>query len=154
MTDHRATTLRSTPVQIFALFPLAVALWEILARRGRLRPRPVFLPVLAWGYLEYRLCGVYRRRLGGGGPGLERPPERLVTSGPYAVTRNPMYLGHVIYMLGVVLVLGSPAGAVALLLRALWFHRRVLGDEQRMARLFGPEYERYHARVSRWLPGL
>lgn len=150
----RPTLLRSTPVQTFELFPLAVLLWELLARRGRLRLRLGFLPLLAWGYLEYRLVGAHRRRLGGGGPGLERPPERLVTTGPYALTRNPMYLGHIIFMLGTVLTLGSWAGALALLLRALWFHRRVRGDEERLARLFGEEYERYRARVNRWLPGL
>lgn len=150
----RSIMLRSTPVHTFAIFPLAVALWELLVRHGRLRLRPGFLPLLAWGYLEYRLCGAYRLRLGGGGPGLERPPERLVTTGPYGLSRNPMYLGHVVYMLGVVLALGSPAGALALMLRALWFHRRVRRDEERMARLFGPDYERYRARVSRWLPGV
>lgn len=152
MTERPGARLRSTPVQTFLLFPLALLAWDGVRRLPRLRKR--YLPLVLWGYLQYRLGGAYRNQVGGGGPGIDQPPERLVTTGPYTLTRNPMYLGHVIYMLGVVLALGSRAGAIAFLLRALWFHRRVLGDEQRLARLFGPDYERYRARVKRWVPGL
>ena len=40
-----------------------------------------FAPFLAWGFLQYYLVGRYRLRLGGGGPGMEKPPEQLVTGG-------------------------------------------------------------------------
>jgi protein-S-isoprenylcysteine O-methyltransferase Ste14 len=39
-------------------------------------------------------------------------------------------------------------------LRAIWFHRRVLADEARLAARFGAEYTDYTRRVKRWLPGL
>ena len=65
----------------------------------------------ALGFSTYRLCGLYRLKHGGGGPGLESPPERLVSTGPYAYTRNPMYLGHVIYLTGLTLTLRSWFGA-------------------------------------------
>jgi hypothetical protein len=41
-----------------------------------------FLPFMGWGYLQYRRCGFYRIKHGGGGPGLETPPDRVVTTGP------------------------------------------------------------------------
>jgi protein-S-isoprenylcysteine O-methyltransferase Ste14 len=107
-----------------------------------------------WGYFQYRLCGRYRSKHGGGGPGLETPPERLVSTGPYAFSRNPMYLGHIIFLLGLTLTLKSPFAAVITAATAVWFHLRVLGDERRLAERLGQPYLEYRARVKRWLPGL
>ena len=99
---HAVRYLRRSPVQTFLLVPLATIAWEWAL--GTLHVAPLFAFVMLWGYLQYRLCGRYRIRLGGGGPGLSgAPPERLVETGVYAWTRNPMYLGHVIYLIGVAL---------------------------------------------------
>jgi protein-S-isoprenylcysteine O-methyltransferase Ste14 len=121
---------------------------------GTLRFEPVFLPVMLWGFAQYRLCGRYRVRLGGGGPGFDKPPERLVTTGLYAWTRNPMYLGHVIYTIGVALTFESWFGAALAATRAAWFHWRVLRDEKRLSEQFGEPYIDYMKRVRRWVPGL
>jgi len=140
--------LRRTPYRSFVLYPLLVLLAE---RRMR---RPIFLPLLAWGYLQYRLIGDYRQREHAGSRGLERPPDRLLTGGPYALTRNPMYLGHLIFMLGLALSTGSGLAWAILLGNLQWFHERVLFDERRLREKFGPEYEEYCRRVKRWIPGL
>jgi protein-S-isoprenylcysteine O-methyltransferase Ste14 len=65
-----------------------------------------------------------------------------------------MYLAHIIFMLGVVLTLRSWVALVILVLRAIWFHRRVVADEARLEARFGPEYADYKQRVKRWLPGV
>ena len=96
-----------TPVRTFLVYPLLVIVWEIIWHKEFFDIRPLFLPLMLWGYLQYRLCGLYRIKHGGGGPGLETPPERLVATGPYAYTRNPMYLGHIIYLTGLSLTLRS-----------------------------------------------
>lgn len=140
-------------MRTFLLCPALALGWE-LAARGRIELEPVFLPLMVWGYLQYRLCGSYRRRLGGGGPGLERPPERLVTTGPYALCRNPMYLGHLIFLTGLALSLSSYFAALLAAATAVWFHRRVLQDEARLAARWGEPYRDYCARVKRWIPGL
>jgi len=145
--------LRKSPVQTFLLVPLATVAWEWAL--GALHLELIFLPLMIWGYLQYRLCGRYRIRLGGGGPGLSgAPPERLVDTGIYAWTRNPMYLGHIVYMVGVALVFASWFAAVVALTRTVWFHFRVLRDERGLSEQFGQPYVEYTERVKRWIPGL
>jgi phospholipid methyltransferase len=144
----------STSFRTFLLYPAIVVAWELALNRGSLRFDPVFLPLLAWGYLQYRLVGRYRIRLGGGGPGMDTPPERLVTSGPFAWCRNPMYLGHMIFLAGLSLTLHSELAAAITVVTIAWFHFRVRRDERRLSERFGQPYLDYQARVRRWVPGL
>jgi protein-S-isoprenylcysteine O-methyltransferase Ste14 len=146
--------LGRTPVQTFILSPLAVIAFELVWRGGALVIVPWGVPLLAWGYLQYRLVGRYRVQQGGGGPGMAAPPRRIVAQGPYRYTRNPMYLGHLIFMLGLALTFWSWFALVLLVLRAAWFQLRVKGDEARLEAAFGAEYAAYRARVKRWIPGV
>jgi protein-S-isoprenylcysteine O-methyltransferase Ste14 len=144
----------STPFRTFVVYPIVVCAFELFYQGAQFSIMPLGLLFMVWGYAQYRLCGAYRVRKGGGGPGLSRPPERLVAEGPYAWTRNPMYLGHLIYMYGIMLTFRSWLGLAILVFHVFWFHRRVLEDEAHMRTLFGPAYEAYAARVKRWIPGL
>ena len=148
--------LRSTSFRTFVVYPIVTVAWELLVNGGwlRLQLQPVFLPLMAWGYLQYRLCGQYRIKRGGGGPGLDTPPERLVTTGPFAYTRNPMYLGHIIFLTGLALTLNSLFAALLTIVTTVWFHFRVLGDERKLMQRFGPPYVAYLNNVKRWVPGL
>ena len=82
------------------------------------------------------------------------PPEQLVTSGLYRVSRNPMYVAVVLVLLGWAALFHSPpllvyAGAVA-----LGFHLRVVfGEEPWLAQTHGDLWLRYAARVPRWFLG-
>jgi len=154
ITAVAARLLRKTPFRTFVLYPLITLIWELSFRQGRLDLQPIFFPLMLWGYLQYRLCGRYRIKRGGGGPGLEIPPERLVTTGPYAYTRNPMYLGHIIFLAGLTLTLKSLLAGLLTGAGACWFHARALKDERRMTERFGTPYVEYTASVKRWLPGL
>lgn len=142
-----------TPVRTFLLYPLVTLLWELLIHSGRIEINPWFLPLMVWGYLQYRLCGNYRMARGGG-PGPEIPPERLVSSGLYAYTRNPMYLGHIIFLTGLTLTLQSWLAALITMAVAIWFHFRVLADERKLSVELGPAYAAYTKSVKRWVPGL
>lgn len=145
--------LRRTPVRTFILYPLLTIIFELIVYR-QLDFHPWYLPIMLWGYLQYRLCGKYRVRRGGGGPGLDTPPERMVVSGPYYYTRNPMYLGHLIYLIGLTLTLRSWFAAAITIATAIWFHLRVLGDEKKLVERWGDPYRRYMIVVKRWIPGL
>ena len=146
--------LSRTPVRTFVLYPIVTALWEFMINGRVLELYPIYTPLMVWGYLQYHLCGRYRRQQGGGGPGLETPPERLVTGGPYAYMRNPMYLGHLIFLIGLTLTLKSWLGAMITVGVAIWFHRRVLGDEKELIQTLGQPYVEYTQSVKRWIPGL
>ena len=146
--------LGRTPVQTFILCPLAVIGFELVLHGGGPNFVPWGLPFLAWGYGQYRLVGFYRLGQAGGGPGMATLPQRIVEVGPYRYTRNPMYLGHLIFMLGLALTFWSWFGLILFALRAAWFQQRVCGDEARLKATFGAEYEAYRARVKRWVPGV
>jgi protein-S-isoprenylcysteine O-methyltransferase Ste14 len=146
--------LGRTPVQTFILCPLAVIAFELALHGGRLTIVPWGVPLLAWGYLQYLLVGGYRLPRAGGTAGMEVPPQRIIDRGPYRFTRNPMYLGHLIFLTGLALTLWSWFALIVLAARAFWFHRRVLHDEARLEKIFGADYIAYRSRVKRWIPGV
>jgi protein-S-isoprenylcysteine O-methyltransferase Ste14 len=146
--------VKSTPNRTFVLFSLLVVGFEA-ARRGGLPPiEPLGAILLLWGYLQYRLVGRDRRARGGGGPGIETPPDRIVTDGAYRYLRNPMYLGHLIFMAGLAVTFSSWLAIILLVFHAGWFHLRVLDDEKRLEARFGEPYRAYKTRVKRWIPGV
>lgn len=142
----------STSRRNFVLTPLVVAVEQACSRR------PVDLrwsPLLALGYLMYARAGAYRTEHGGGGPGQSGPPpDRIVDTGVYARTRNPMYLGHLVFLVGLAASTRSPLAAATLALNIPWFDRHARRDEERLDELFGETYTTYRDRVPRWLPGL
>ena len=146
--------LGSTSNRTFIVWPLVLYAAEALLQRGWPRIHVWALPLLAWGYLQYKLVGTYRSREGGGGPGISVPPDRIVEAGPYRLVRNPMYLGHLIFFAGLALVLGSWLAAAVFAFHAFWFDRRVREDEARLSGLFGDAYREYCRRVKRWIPGV
>ena len=143
-----------TPVRTFVVYPAVTVVWELLIDRGQVRPNLWFVALMIWGYLQYRLCGRYRVKRGGGGPGLETPPQRLVSTGLYAYTRNPMYLGHIIFLIGLTLTLKSWLAALITIGTAIWFHTRVVGDEKKLIERLGEPYVVYLSQVKRWIPGV
>lgn len=146
--------LKSTSNRTFIVWPVALFAAEALLQQGMPRMNFWALPLLAWGYLQYRLVGVYRTREGGGGPGLSVPPDRIVAEGPYRCVRNPMYLGHLIFFAGMALFLGSWIAAAVFAFHAAWFELRVREDERHLAERFGASYADYCRRVKRWVPGV
>ncbi len=146
--------LKSTSRRTFVVYPLCIIAIELLIRRGDLQWTLWGLPLLAWGYAQYRLGGQYRTAHGGGGPGIDIPPERIVDTGIYAYTRNPMYLGHLVFMLGLAITFCSTPAALLMVFHVFWFQRRVLEDEAHLLTAFGEAYVAYMSRVKRWIPGV
>jgi protein-S-isoprenylcysteine O-methyltransferase Ste14 len=81
-----------------------------------------------------------------------RPGHRLITHGPYARIRHPMYSAIVGWLMSLGLV---GANWIALLLAALGalnFMLRIQGEEKMMLQQFGDEYRQYMKRTGRLLP--
>jgi len=81
-----------------------------------------------------------------------QPATALVTTGPYHVTRNPIYIGLVLVYFGLSIILTS-VWVLFLLIPALMILQRgvVEKEEAYLERKFGDAYRRYKARVPRWL---
>lgn len=84
-----------------------------------------------------------------------RSDHELVTSGPFALARHPIYLALFCFMLALAaayghwqqLIIGVPLFALGTWIR--------VGDEERLLRAqFGPAYDAYAARVKRFVPRL
>ena len=80
------------------------------------------------------------------------PPKRLVTTGPYRWSRNPMYVGVIVILWGWAVGFHSAALAFYALALMIGFHLRVvLAEEPWAARDFGDGWNAYKSRVRRWL---
>jgi protein-S-isoprenylcysteine O-methyltransferase Ste14 len=78
--------------------------------------------------------------------------SHLVTSGIYAHTRNPMYLGMLLVLTGWGVWLGNAAAWLALPLSVIMLNVLQIRPEERILRQrFGDEFDRYAARVRRWI---
>lgn len=76
----------------------------------------------------------------------------LVTSGIYGITRNPMYVGMLIFLITFILWLGALSAVFAAIAFFLLIDRyQIRGEERALIRLFGSPYQEYAARVPRWL---
>jgi protein-S-isoprenylcysteine O-methyltransferase Ste14 len=76
----------------------------------------------------------------------------LVTGFPFTVSRNPMYLGMTLILVGVAFLLGTVTPAFPALAFPIVMDVRFVRVEERMLRdAFGAEWEQYRARVRRWL---
>lgn len=138
------TVAGAIPWGLLALEPSA---WRLGgAALGLLGAAPI-----AFGVVLYAWCAWGFATAGRGTPSPHDPPRTLVTSGPYARSRNPMYVAVVAVVVGLALVNGSPLVTAYALVLAASFHRRVVRfEEPVLAREFGEAYAAYRERVPRW----
>ena len=81
-------------------------------------------------------------------------PERstsLVTDGPNAVSRNPMYVGMALGLVGTGLLSGRPATSLAAGGLMATLTPQIRREEATLGQLFGDEWATYSRRVRRWL---
>lgn len=81
-----------------------------------------------------------------------KPATRLVTSGIYRWTRNPMYLGMAVMYAAIAILFDSLAAVILLPIVLLLIQTQVIAREEAyLERVFGDEYRAYKGRVRRWI---
>jgi len=79
----------------------------------------------------------------------------LITQGPFAYVRNPLYLGNMLLYVGVGVMSQAlfPWLTLAALLYFLWQYALIVSlEEEYLGKKFGDEYSRYSQRVPRFFP--
>ena len=87
----------------------------------------------------------------GESPDPSRPTGRLLTGGALGVSRNPIYTGGTIGLLGLAVLLDTATGVAVVVLLALGAHNLVRAEEQYLDAKFGDEYREYRSRIRRWI---
>lgn len=130
--------------------------WLILTRNGGRLPAVgawYATPVIIAGVILYTWCAFAFGRTGRGTPGLWDAPRRVVSTGPYAYVRNPIYLAALLIVSGEAWLFLSPSLLLYAAVLAAAFHLLIVGyEEPRLRRRFGEPYVAYCRAVSRWLP--
>ncbi len=122
-------------------------------------PRGLFSPAFPLGGAALTIVGVAlvvlaRRELAQHGqptdPGI--PTSKVVTTGVFSVSRNPLYLGAVCFLVGVALAANLPWALVLLVPSLITCHYVLIAPEERyLLAKFGEEYRVYTATVHRWV---
>jgi protein-S-isoprenylcysteine O-methyltransferase Ste14 len=103
----------------------------------------IYLHTAFWGFAA----------IGGGTPAPIAPTKILVVRGLHRFVRNPMYIGVALVVAGQAWLFHSIKTAIYLACIGLVVHLFVVFyEEPTLARQFGEEYQRYRARVPRWVP--
>ncbi len=104
--------------------------------------------------LSFDLLGLieFRRHATTINPLSPNKSSQIVSSGIYRLTRNPMYLGMAIVLVGVTIWSGSPLGLVMVLVFALYITRFQIKPEERILEAkFGEAFLGYKSKVKRWI---
>nr|WP_093137983.1 isoprenylcysteine carboxylmethyltransferase family protein [Pseudoxanthomonas sp. GM95] len=151
----RRLETRVPPPVLLALLGLAV--WWL----ARGMPLQFPSPALHWMGVVLMLAGValnllpkrgFRRVGTTVNPMRPAASTQLVTTGVYRYSRNPMYLGHVLVLIGWGLWLQTAWVLPAVLLQLAWLRALQIGPEERaLDQRFGDVYRAYCAQVRRWL---
>ena len=151
----RGLELRIPPL---ALVIVAVLLmWVVSAFTSSAR---LYLPGSGVAAGAVALCGAlicamgvvqFRRARTTVNPMTPGASSALVTHGVYRFTRNPMYLGFAIILLGWMIFLENPLTLAVGLAFVLYINRFQIEPEERaLERMFGAEFKAYKLKVRRW----
>ena len=127
---------------------LRVPLGFVIAAAVLYLAKPTGISILAG--LPIALAGAILRALAAS---VIRKDAVLTTSGPYAWTRNPLYLGSSLLGLGFAIMSGSWIAAALIILPSFIIYPNVIRNEEaHLARLFPDGFLKYRTRVPRFLP--
>ena len=80
--------------------------------------------------------------------------HELVQSGPYRITRNPIYTGFLFAFCGCSMSLGLLKGYLGILLLVICLMMKISKEESYMGEVFGDKWKLYKSRVKCLIPGI
>jgi protein-S-isoprenylcysteine O-methyltransferase Ste14 len=102
------------------------------------------IALMGWGIATFKKIGTDYKPY--------RPSTRLITSGPFRFTRNPLYLSMCLIYLGIALRMGSYWPYLLLVpVLLVMQYGVVLREEAYLERKFGEDYRRLKQTVPRWI---
>lgn len=110
----------------------------------------VGIPLLALGFglWAWGVAGMLRT---GESPDPGKATAKLVISGPFRLSRNPIYTGGGTGLLGLAILLDTATGLAVVLVLGLIAHNITLAEERYLDARFGDEWREYRSRVRRWI---
>lgn len=79
-------------------------------------------------------------------------PEKLVSTGPFKFSRNPIYLGMFLTLFGTAFLMGSVSALLVSLIFVLIINFTWIShEEKKMSEIFGEDWIDYCSKVRRWL---
>lgn len=118
------------------------------ATPGAVRGVGIGIALLGFGLI---VSAVRQFRRAGNDPEPWKPDAAFVAQGLYRFSRNPMYLGMTLMLMGIALALDSLGALLLVPVALLLTDRFVIAREERhLARRFGTEYQEYCRHVRRW----
>ena len=124
---------------------VATSLFPLLVRLGA--GIPVTLVSLCLSALTFREFNKYDASID-----YKKPPKLIITTGPFRLSRNPLYLSGIMLVLGAGLILNS-LWVIGMLIPSIFLVRygAIQCEERCLHDRFGAEYERYSSSVRRWI---
>jgi len=81
----------------------------------------------------------------------ENTPDKLITNGMFAISRNPIYTCFLTFFIGLFLIHRNIVISAAVVVFALAIHRQITREEKFLMKHYGEEYDDYRKRVRRYL---
>jgi protein-S-isoprenylcysteine O-methyltransferase Ste14 len=152
----RALELKVPPLAVVVV--TALLMWLVSraapAFRFEFAGRSAIFAVLVLAGMSITVAGVvsFRRAKTTVNPTKPKAASSLVVSGVYKFTRNPMYLGFLLALVGWGVFLSNALAFVPIAGYVVYLNRFQIEPEERaLAALFGREFMEYRARVRRWI---
>ena len=160
---------RDTVIELATYIGVGLAIWVVSPLLGKFIDSLYFhypniladsIPLLVLGVCVTLLGAVLAfwtiylfKTKGKGTPNPTLPPKVFITSGPYRISRNPMALGGLLFLVGEAIVYNSPSllgiGIAYCVIIYLYIMRV---EEPKLRERFGAPYEDYFKRVPRFFP--
>jgi protein-S-isoprenylcysteine O-methyltransferase Ste14 len=81
----------------------------------------------------------------------EYTKDKLITTGTFSISRNPIYLAFITFFLGVFIAHSNIITSIFLILVSITIHRQILREEEFLKGHYGNEYFKYCKKVRRYI---